>query len=115
MMQVEGTFQKDGTYVLDFVVEREHIPSKTANPSPELFLREVADAARLTFDGKVVKHETAAMERRGNYTRLRLTGRTPPAVTAFRFTDDAISGFFVLKLRNEGQAEPETEWLEGGS
>jgi hypothetical protein len=114
MMQVEGTFRKDGTYVLDFVVDLEHIPSTTADPSPDAFLRDLARAARLSFDGKVVPHDTAVTERRGNFVRLRLTGRTPAAVTTFRFTDDAISGFFVLKLRNEGQTEAETEWVQGG-
>jgi hydrogenase/urease accessory protein HupE len=114
MMQVEGTFRKDGTYVFDFLVDLEHIPAQRVNETPDAFLKELAGSARLMFDGKVVPHETAVADRRENVVRLRLTGRTPPAVSSFRFTDDAIAGFFVLKLRNEGQAEPATEWVEGG-
>jgi len=106
LVQVDAVFQKDGTYIVDFLADREHL----VNTSPDAFLHKVRERAVLSFDGKRIVPRTAEI----SGTRLRLMGRTPSGVSSFTFADDAISGFFVLGLRNEGQSEKVTQWIESG-
>ena len=119
LVQVEATFRKDGTYVVDLLVDREHLPLQASGmaASPEVFLRSIEKSAVLAFDGKSAPPENVAVsvvEGKPNVTRMRLTGRTPPSVSRFTFADDAIMGFFVLKLRSEGRGETVTQWIDGG-
>ena len=119
LVQVEGTFQKDGTYVIDVLLDLEHLPPQTSgNTSADALLRDLEGSSLLLFDGRISKPGKAEIERkvggRSNVNRLRLTGRTPSTVSHFVFANRAISGFFVLKLRNEGQKSPVIQWLEGG-
>lgn len=111
MMQVEATFQKDGTYVVDLIVDREHI-------SPGVTISDIEKSAVLAFDGRrsSASHTevTNGVNRKPNLTRIRLRGRTPSAVSRFTFADAAIEGFFVLALRNEGQENAVTQWVESG-
>jgi hydrogenase/urease accessory protein HupE len=111
MVQVEATFQKDGTYVVDLIVDREHI-------SPDITISDIEKSAVLAFDGKRANPTdteiTNGVNRKPNLTRIHLRGRTPPAVSRFTFADAAIEGFFVLGLRNEGQANAVTQWVESG-
>lgn len=108
MVQVEATFQTDGTFVVDLMVDREHIP-------PTITLADIEKSAVLAFDGKRLQPaaaETVAVK--PNVTRIRLRGRTPAGVSRFTFADAAIEGFFVLSLRNEGQTDAVPQWVEGG-
>jgi hydrogenase/urease accessory protein HupE len=109
MVQVEATFQKDGTYVVDLLVDREHI-------SPGITPGDIEKAAVLAFDGRRVQPAPAEITNGFNgkpsLTRLRLRGRTPSGVSRFTFADEAIEGYFVLALRNEGQPEARTQWVE---
>ncbi|HXH37911.1 MAG TPA: HupE/UreJ family protein [Thermoanaerobaculia bacterium] len=119
LIQVEATFQKDGTYVVDLLVDREHLPLQVsgAATSPDVFLRGIESSAVLSFDGKPAGHgkpEVTKVEGKPNVTRLRLTGRTPSEVSRFTFADNAILGYFVLKLRSEGRDGTETQWVDGG-
>lgn len=111
MAQVEATFQKDGAYVVDLIVDREHI-------SPEVTLSDIEKSAVLAFDGQRTNPTgteiTHGVNRKPNITRIRLRGRTPSAVSRFTFADAAIEGFFVLALRNEGQENAVTQWVESG-
>lgn len=107
MVQVEATFLKDGTYVVDLLVDGEHVPPGTS-------LSHIAQSAVLTFDGQRVVSSTAPEMADGVITRLRLRGRTPPNASRFTFANAAIEGFYALKLRNEGQAAAVTQWIEGG-
>jgi len=119
LVQVEATFRKDGTYAVDLLVDREHLPLQASGmaASPEGFLRSIESSAVIAFDGKPAPHEHVAVslvEGKPNVTRMRMTGRTPPSVSRFTFADDAIMGFFVLKLRSEGREETVTQWIDGG-
>lgn len=120
LVQVEGTFQKDGTYVVDLLVDLEHLPpSPSGRTSPETLLRDLREWSRLSFDGVPAAAANAEITKavggKANVTRLRLSGRTPAAVSLFTFSNGAISGFFVLRLRNEGTVSPVTQWVEGGT
>src|SRR5438874_3342973 len=44
IMQVEGTFRKNGMYVVDILVDLEHLPARTG-------VSDIAGAARIVFDG----------------------------------------------------------------
>jgi hydrogenase/urease accessory protein HupE len=109
MVQVEATFQKDGTYIVDLNVDREHL-------SPGITPADIEKAAVLAFDGRRVQpapaEVTNGLNRKPNMTRIRLRGRTPSGVSRFTFADEAVEGYFVLALRNEGQVEAQTQWLE---
>jgi hydrogenase/urease accessory protein HupE len=119
LVQVEGTFRKDGSYVVDLLVDLEHLPPATSGRvTPEALLDELASKAALSFDGRRPARSgvevTPHLNGKANVTRLRLSGRTPPNVSRFTFSDPAISGFFVLRLANEGQERATTRWVEGG-
>jgi hydrogenase/urease accessory protein HupE len=111
MVQVEATFQKGGTYLVDLLVDREHL-------SPGITPADIEKAAVLAFDGRRVQSAPAEVTNgvngKPNMTRIRLRGRTPSGVSRFTFADEAIEGYFVLALRNEGQAEARTQWVESG-
>jgi len=113
LVQVEGTFQKDGTYIIDLLVDREHMPPQVK--SPAAFLKSIDKSAVLSFDETPAAHpdcQTMTVDGKPNITRLRLTGRTPSHVSRFTFADAAIPAFFVLKLRSEGREGTVTEWVE---
>jgi hypothetical protein len=105
LVQVEGTFRTDGTYVVDVVVDREHMP-------PGATVEKIESGATLAFDGKRVQPEVTKTV--GRVTRIRLTGRTPAGVSRFTFADSALTSFFVVMLRNEGREGVVTQWVEGG-
>jgi hypothetical protein len=110
MTQVEAVFSRDGTFLVDVVVDREHI-------SPDIPLAEFEKDAVLAFDGKRIQpasiERTNGLEGKPSLTRIRMRGRTPSGVSRFTFADAAIEGFFVLAARNEGQ-ESQVQWVEGG-
>jgi hypothetical protein len=119
LVQVEAMFKKDGTYDVDLLVDREHLPLQVSGAamSPDAFLRGIESSAVLSFDDKPAAHgipEVGTVEGKPNVTRLRLTGRTPAAVSRFTFADNAILGFFVIKLRSEGREGTVTQWVDGG-
>ncbi|HKC24446.1 MAG TPA: HupE/UreJ family protein, partial [Thermoanaerobaculia bacterium] len=93
-------------------------PQTSGKTSPDALLEELRAFSLLSFDGRRAKpSKTEVTKAAGGklaVTRLRLTGRTPSEVSRFTFANGAITGFFVLKLRNEGQKSPAMQWVEGG-
>ena len=77
IVQVDASFRKDGTYVIDV----------RADPA-------VASAAVVSFDGKPARYERSG---------ARLTGRTPSGVSRFSFADKAIAGYSVIRVGNVTQ------------
>jgi hypothetical protein len=112
LVQVDATFGKDGTWTIDLTADREHLPPHTRM---EPFLRAVQQSAQILFDGRRVTPSTSEIiSVTPIVTRLHLTGRTPSGVSRFTFRDDAITGFFVLMLQNEGREGVVTQWVESG-
>jgi hypothetical protein len=108
LMQVEALFRKDGTYAVDLAVDREHLP-------PGMTPEQLAADAVLAFDGRRVAPTVAQVAGpKPNIALMRLTGRAPSGASAFTFANDAVVGYFVITLRNEGQPAPSTQWVEGG-
>lgn len=97
MAQIDASFLRDGTYIVAFTVDPEHLP-------PGVTPATLVNAAELYFDGRRV---TPLVD------GLQLRGRTPSRVTQFTFADPAIEGFYVLKLHNEGQPGV-AQWVEAG-
>ncbi|MBV8547178.1 MAG: hypothetical protein JO088_20745, partial [Acidobacteria bacterium] len=62
LVQVEATFQKDGTYIVDLLVDREHLPlqAKGMAVPPDVFLRSIEKSAVIAFDGRPEEHENVA-------------------------------------------------------
>jgi hypothetical protein len=100
MAKVEATFLRDGTYVVDLLIDREHLPPGTSLP-------DIARSTELSFDA-----QRASAAAQITSARVRLRGSTPPAVSQFTFANRALQGFYALTLRNEGQAAV-TQWIEG--
>jgi hydrogenase/urease accessory protein HupE len=114
MLQVEATFLRDGTYTVDLLVDRTHLPPE-ATSDLGAFLKNLGRSAHLAFDGRAVASQMEIADTDPGSARVRLTGRTPVGVSRFTFRDNAIGGFFVLGLRNEGDVEKTTQWVEGGT
>lgn len=110
LAQVEATFRRDGTYVVDLLVDREHLEQPAD-------LERISELARLLFDGRRVlpakREVTNGVDGKPNITRIRLTGKTPMQVSQFTFADAAISGYFVVTLRSEGRTQS-AQWVEQG-
>lgn len=97
MAQVEVTLLRDGTYTINFTIDREHLP-------PGVTPARIVQSAEVFFDAH--RADPAIRD-------LQLSGRTPVGVRQFTFVDPAIEGFYVLKLRNEEQPFV-MQWVEGG-
>ncbi len=95
--RVDATFSKDGTYAVTISVDREHLP-------PQRSVTDIANSARILFDGRAVAPEN--VERAPN--RIRLTGRTPTGVSRFAFRDDAFDSYYVVRVGST------TRWVMGG-
>lgn len=108
MVRVEAEFRSDGTYVVDLIVDREHVP-------PGVTIAPIESKTVLSFDGKRVANPKAAVVRESPaVTHLRMQDRMPASASQFTFANGAVTGFFVLTLRNEGDAEAAMQWVEGG-
>ena len=105
-MQVDTLFRKNGTFQLEISVTSEHLPPNTT-------AEQLAAASVLSFDGKRITLPPPRVMP-GEPTRIRFDGHTPPGATTFTFANDAVLGYFVITLRNEGQPAPSTQWVEGG-
>ena len=69
MAQVEATFLRDGTFIVDLKVDREHVPPGTS-------LAHIAQSAVLSFDGQRVSSSSPEITD-GAIARIRL--RADPA------------------------------------
>jgi hydrogenase/urease accessory protein HupE len=142
-IRVSVRFQKDGTYIVDAIVDRQHLPpgfgsSGTSIPNrfepienltPELEKRIgplIADAingASITFDGKPVspraalvlpEGSTAAVPDAGEIT-IRLTGEIPGGAKTFGWQNAGAPGANMLTIRNEGDEAASRQWVEGNT
>jgi len=105
LTQVNAAFHRDGTYSIDFTVDREH-------GSPHAAI----DSARIFFDGRRVIPNSRIIDGvngKSWVARVILSGRTPTGVSRFTFADDAIP-YFMLALRNEGRSGVARQWIENG-
>jgi hydrogenase/urease accessory protein HupE len=136
-------FQKDGTYQVDAIVDRQHLPpgfgasgtpiqkrfEPVENLTPELEKRIgplIADAingATITFDGKLVSPRVAlvlpeggaaAVPDAGEIT-IRFTGEIPGGAKTFGWENTGAPGANMLTIRNEGDEAASRQWVEGNT
>ena len=105
LTQVNATFHRDGTYSIDFTVDREH-------GSPHAAI----ESARLFFDGRRVIPNSRIVDGVNGkpwVARVILSGKTPTGVSRFTFSTEALP-YFMLALRNEGRSGVARQWIENG-
>lgn len=131
-MRTFVTFSR-GTYSIDVIVDREHLPpgfAATLAPSaprirnlrpadaPALarILTEVLRNSRVAFDGRPVvpEAEWADPDPGASQPVLRLTGAIPGGARSFTWSNGLKLGTYLLTISTEGDPQPVREWMEGG-
>jgi hypothetical protein len=134
-IRVVAEFKKDGTYTVDCIVDREHLPPGFASQArypPRAgrirgvrredeagigrLLSEVADRVHVEFEGRPEKPalEWLHPDPAGAEVTLRLSGAIPGGATLFAFSNDAKIGSYLLTVRTEGVEQAQRQWQEGG-
>jgi hydrogenase/urease accessory protein HupE len=139
-IRVNAEFRRDGTYAIDAIVDREHLPpgydrgdpidprfGTVANLTPELrqrvggLIAHAINGVEIAFEGKpvsprveLVLHPAGAAETAvaGELT-LRLTGEISGGAKAFTWKNGGAIGSYMLTLRTEGVETAERQWIEG--
>ena len=133
-------FQKGGVYMVDLVVDRQHLPpgfgttlsarpyAKIENLTPELdrqvgaLIAGALNGAQLRFDGKPVRpgivelvlpEGGAVAVADAPELVLHLSGVVPPGARTFTFQNAGAPGAYMLTIEAEGQAEAVRQWIEG--
>lgn len=134
-IRVLAELKKDGTYTVDCIVDREHLPPDFAararyppkagrirgirrqdEASIGRLLSAVADRVRLEFDGKLQrprKLEWVDPDPMAAEVILRLSGAIPRGASLFAFANDARIGTYLLTVIRDG-SETVRQWQEGG-
>jgi hypothetical protein len=128
------TFRKDGSYAIEVIVDREHLPpgfAFSAAPASgrieglpgELesaavgrILAEVLSHSEVRFDGKRVAPRAVweNPDPDGAEPTLRLIGPIPGGARDFTWSNSLPLGSYLLTLRTEGVEQAERQWMEGG-
>ncbi len=108
-IRTTASFGKDGTYVVELIVDREHLPPGVAARP----LSNLARGARIAFDGRAATPRIA-VRRGGVEPVMVLTGRIPAGTRTFTWSNPVRLGTYLLTLETEGQQEVERQWLENG-
>jgi hydrogenase/urease accessory protein HupE len=136
-----AVFHRDGTYVVELVLDREHLLPGFGASSPSLrpsiegmtptlekkiggILAEACRGARVAFDGRPVIPRIEISRRPGESdasiaaaaeATLVLSGRIPPGSRTFTWSNSVPLGTYMLTLESEGQENVERQWLENGT
>jgi hydrogenase/urease accessory protein HupE len=132
------TFHKDGSFVAELILAREHLSSEFGTQGDALpvrieglpaaatvgpILRQAVGGARPAFDGRAVPTRIELVRNPGEddvsiesapELRLRLTGRIPAGARTFTWSNAVRLGTYMLTLENEGNKNVERQWLEDG-
>lgn len=133
------TFRKDGSFVAELILDREHLPpgfgAGGAAPKPVRIeglnpaldkklgsiLSEAVGGARPAFDGRAVPARIELVRNPGEdddavaaaaELHLLLTGRIPPGARTFTWSNAGRLGMYMLTLETEGDENLERQWLE---
>jgi hypothetical protein len=138
-IRVFAELRKDGTYRVDAVVDRQHLPSgfgtgisarpygRIENLTAELegriggLVGGAINGARIVFDGRTVKPRVTLLLPEGGATAvpdapeltLRLAGGIPAGAKTFTWSNAGAPGAYMLTIRTEGDANAVRHWLEG--
>jgi hydrogenase/urease accessory protein HupE len=137
-VQVYTTFQKDGTYRIEMVLDDEHLtPADTGGPAAATrygriagldaaldrhlgrFLGELVDGASILFDGRPVSPQASIAppgpDDPAGRVEVLLTGPIPGGARTFRFSEASAVGSYPLILKTEGDESSVWQWQEGGA
>ena len=132
------TFHRDGTYELELVVDREHLPPGFGGKAPSRSLSiegmtpalekkvggivfESLVGARPAFDGKPAASrielvrlpgESDEVLTAGAELTVRMTGSIPAGARTFTWSNAVRLGTSMLTLESEGNENVERQWLE---
>src|SRR6478736_5875734 len=136
-----ATFHKDGTFAVELILDREHLPpgfgtrhtaasvrieglTPALDPEVGAILRPAVAGARPAFDGHAVPGRVELVRNPGARDdavaaaaelRLRMTGRIPAGAKAFTWSNAVRLGTYMLTLESEGDQNVERQWLENGA
>src|SRR5262245_57056019 len=141
-IRVYADFFKDGTYEIDVVVDRQHLPpgfgkgisarsyGRIENLTPELdaevggLIAGALHGVRIAFDGRTIQPSLmelvlpeggAAAVRDAPELVLHLQGEIPRGVKTFTWANAGAPGAYMLTIREEGREEVERQWLDGAA
>jgi hypothetical protein len=129
------SFRRDGTYRVEVIIDREHVPLGFASGRLETgvsirglapdqagrpagrILAEVARNCEIRFDGRLARPEFEWVDPdpADSELTLSLTGPIPRGASSFTWRNGLRAGSYLLTLRTKGDASPHREWLEGGA
>ncbi len=127
-IRVSAEFRKDGTYTIDAIVDREHLPpgfgasakvdarfGRIEGITPELegIVADAINGARISFDGRSAAPRVAVVPPVGTELTLRFSGRTPGGARTFRWQNAGAIGSYMLAIRTGGGAGVARQWIEG--
>lgn len=138
-IRVSAELRKDGTFEIDAIVDRQHLPpgfgasgridprfGKIDGLTPELEARVgglIADSingVHVAFDGREVAPRVAVVRPEGGVSvaeapelKLRLSGAIPGGARTFTWRNDVKLGTYMLAIRTEGQEAIARQWIEG--
>ena len=135
------TFHRDGTFAVELIVDREHLPPGFGQGSPAKepvriegltpaldrkiggILYAAVRGSRAAFDGRPVPTRISLARLPGEddlavaaspELRLLLAGTIPAGARTFTWTNRVELGTSMLTLESEGQSNEERQWLENG-
>jgi hypothetical protein len=141
-IRVVARFQKDGTYAIDAIVDRQHLPpgfgasariaqrwEPIADLTPDLRSRvgglvaASIDGVRIAFDGReaaprvalVLPPGGAAAVAEAPELTLRFFGETPGGAKTFTWSNAVALGSYMLTIRTEGDERAARQWVEGAA
>jgi hydrogenase/urease accessory protein HupE len=128
-IRVVAEFHKDGTYAIDAIVDREHLPpgydrgdaidtryGAVGNLTPELtgLVARAINGVEVAFDGKPVQPRVEMVPGTNPIElTLRFTGAIPGGARTFTWRNAGAIGSWMLTLRTEGVENAERQWVEG--
>jgi hydrogenase/urease accessory protein HupE len=138
-IRVSAQFRKDGTYEIEAIVDRQHLPpgfgaSGKIDPRFERIeglTRELEtrigsliagaiNGVHVAFDGREVAPKVAIVAPEGGVSaadapelKLRLSGSIPGGARTFTWWNDVKLGSYLLAIRTEGDEETARQWIEG--
>jgi hydrogenase/urease accessory protein HupE len=140
-IRVSARFQRDGTYRIDAIVDREHLPPgfgdgaridprflPIAHLTPEREARVAGvvaaaiDGVEIAFDGTAVRPAVELVPPEGGVSAfdaseltIRFTGPIPPGSKTFTWRNAGAPGTNMLAIHVEGEDEASRQWVEKGA
>lgn len=115
-VQIYTTFQKDGAYRIEMVLDEEHLTP--ADGDGRRFLSRLAGGVTVLFDGRPVSPEVAVPpadpDDPPGRVKIRLQGPIPGGARTFQLTESFPVGSYPLILKTEGDESSAWQWQEGG-